>query len=271
MILKLSGSVRTPISENTSTSNHSTTNALDNSLPPMNSTNGQGADQEVPATEPEVTVVNTEPVVAPATQTSTGPEIVRGDDTKQQVIFTFDAGSGNQSIGAILETLGEHGITASFFLTGKWAEKNEDSVRAIAEAGHEMFNHTYSHPHLPTLNDEDIRAELSETEAIIERITGTSTKPYFRPPYGDRTSHVLEVASAAGYRSVFWTVDALDWQESEGMTAAQVQDRILSKLAPGNIYLMHVGDTLTGAVLDRVLAQIEQAGYSIVPLSEGVK
>ena len=78
------------------------------------------------------------------------------------------------------------------------------------------------------------------------------------------------VALRAGFQSVYWTTDALDWKESQGITASDVKSRIFSNLAPGAIYLMHLGDTLTGAVLDEVLTEIEARGYSIVSLTEGI-
>lgn len=198
------------------------------------------------------------------------PEILKGDTLKKQVIFTFDAGSGNQSARQILDALKKYNLKATFFMTGKWAEKNEELTEQIAAAGHEIFNHTYSHPHLAQVTDDEIIAELNKAETVIKNLTGKTTKPYFRPPYGERDSRVLEIAGRAGYQSVMWTVDALDWQENEGITAEQVKEKVLSKLAPGVIYLMHMGDTLTGKVLDDLIPQIQEKGYAIVPLSKGI-
>jgi peptidoglycan/xylan/chitin deacetylase (PgdA/CDA1 family) len=219
------------------------------------------------ATEPISEVTNTavKEVEAPA---GTRPEITRIDTTKKQVVLTFDAGSGNQSVQEILDALEKYHLSAAFFLTGKWAEKNPDFTKKISEAGHEIFNHTFSHPHLTQITDDEIASELQKAETAIKNITGQSTKPYFRAPYGERNAHVLEITAQQGYRSVYWTVDALDWQESEGMTAELVKKRIFSKLAPGTIYLMHVGDTLTGQILEDVIEQMQDEGYDIVPLDQ---
>jgi peptidoglycan/xylan/chitin deacetylase (PgdA/CDA1 family) len=197
-------------------------------------------------------------------------EIIKGDTGKKQVIFTFDAGSGTQSAQQILDTLKKYNLKATFFLTGKWAEKNGDLVKTISSAGHEIGNHTYSHPHLTQISDDEIVSELKKTEDIIVGLTGKSTKPYFRAPYGERNAHILEITAQAGYQSVYWSTDALDWEESTGMTADKVRARILAHLEPGEIYLMHVGDTITGNILDDVIKQIQEKGYNIVPLKDGI-
>lgn len=130
-------------------------------------------------------------------------------------------------------------------------------------AGHEVFNHTYSHPHLTQLSDAQIRSELLRAEQIIRGLTGKTTRPFFRPPYGERNSRVLGVAGKEGYQAVMWTVDALDWKESQGVTATQVKQRVLSSLKPGAIYLFHVGDNLSGQVLDQLISDLRQAQEGI--------
>lgn len=197
-------------------------------------------------------------------------EINRGDTSKKQIIFTFDAGAGNQSLSTILSTLKKHNLIGTFFITGKWAEENPSLVKQISEDGNEIFNHTYDHPDLVTISDELIVKELQDTENILEEITGKSTKPYFRPPYGSRNTHIRQIAWDEGYQSVYWTVDALDWKETSGITKEEVKQRILENISPGTIYLMHVGDNITGEILDEVFTYIEGKGYKIVPLSEGI-
>lgn len=197
-------------------------------------------------------------------------EITHGDTSKQQVIFTFDGGEGIQSAEKILAVLATHHVRGTFFLTGKTIAQYPELTARIAAAGHEIFNHTYHHPHLSALSPEKIRDELSTTEQALWNTARTSSQPYFRAPYGDRNTAVLAAAHAAGYRSVYWTVDALDWRESAGETATQVKERILSHVAPGTIYLMHIGDTITGSILDDVFSEIEARGYRIVSLTQGL-
>ena len=208
--------------------------------------------------------------IIPPIQYVPRPEIMHGDTSKKQVIFTFDGGEGPQSGDQILDVLARHHIQGTFFLTGKFVENHTDLVRKIALGGHEIFNHTYDHPHLTSVTDEGIVTQLAKMNGALEQVIGSSTRPYFRAPYGDRDERVLSVAGTAGYRSVYWTTDALDWQETQGIGADEVKNRILSGVTSGAIFLMHIGDTITGAILDEVFTQIEAQGYRIVSLTQGL-
>lgn len=196
-------------------------------------------------------------------------EISRGNPNKKQVIFTFDCGAGTNSADKILETAQKHNLQLTFFMTGKFAEKHPDLVKKFAAAGHEIFNHTYSHPHLTQITDEEIKQELSKTDEIISNLTGITTKPFFRAPYGDRSQKVFDIAKEAGFHSVYWTIDALDWMPDK--TAEQVKQQIYSKISPGAIILMHIGDDITGQILDEVFTKLEKQEYKIVSLKEGLK
>jgi peptidoglycan/xylan/chitin deacetylase (PgdA/CDA1 family) len=201
--------------------------------------------------------------------TISSKEISRGDTTKKQVIFTFDAGSSDVSAEKILGVLAKHHITGTFFMTGKFVEAYPETVSKIVSAGHEVFNHTYDHPHLTEIDDVEIGNELAKMNDVLEKTAHVPAKPFFRPPFGDRDDRVLKAAFGFGYESVYWTVDALDWMEPQ-VTADEVRSTILSTLAPGNIYLMHVGDTITGDILDDVFTTIEAKGYKIVSLTQGL-
>lgn len=206
--------------------------------------------------------------------TSTPPfqikgEISRGNPNKKQIIFTFDGGAGMNSGPKILEIAKKHNVKVTFFVTGKFIEKYPKATKQIALDGHEIFNHTYSHPYLTKISDEQIIEEFAKTEKIINDLTDKSTKPYFRPPYGDRNKHVIDFAASLGYQSVYWTLDALDWMPDK--TAEFVKTRIESNLKNGAIILMHTGDDITGQILDEVFTYIENQGYKIVSLTEGIK
>ena len=197
-------------------------------------------------------------------------EIYRGNDSKKQVIFTFDGGDGNQSTEQILATLAKHHIQGTFFLTGKFIEANPDLVKKIVSGGHLIFNHTYDHKHLTELSDSEVIAELQGMENALSKVTNRTTRPYFRAPYGDRDVRVRKIAAKAGYQSIYWTFDALDWEQKTGMDAMTVENRILNHVTPGSIYLMHLGDTITGSILDDVFTKIESKGYKIVSLTQGL-
>lgn len=221
--------------------------------------------------QPPSPATTTEPEVATTSALFVAPkgEITRGNPNKKQIIFTFDCGSGINSADKILEATQKHNLKLTLFTTGKFAEQNPEVIKKFATGGHEIFNHTYSHPHLTQITDEQIKEELEKADEIINALTGTTTKPFFRSPYGDRNQHVLKIASSAGFQSVCWTTDALDWMTDR--TDTQTKERIYSSLKNGEIILMHVGDDITGNILDEVFTYIERQGYKITSLSEGLK
>lgn len=223
---------------------------------------------ESPQTEASISP-ETSPVLPTATPYRQKGDISRGNFNKKQIIFTFDAGAADNSALKILEVAKNHNIKTTFFLTGRFAEKYPEITKKISQDGHEIFNHTYSHLDLTKISNEEIKSELEKAELAISLQTGKTTKPYFRPPFGARNNNVSAIAKEDGYQLVFWSVDALDWKE--GKTPEEVKQKIYSGLKNGSIILMHVGDDITGSVLDEVFTKIENDGYKIVSLTEGLK
>jgi hypothetical protein len=125
-------------------------------------------------------------------------EVSRGNPQSTQVALTFDAGADPRPTPKILETLARHGVHATFFLTGKWIEKNRGLTERIIAEGHEIGNHTYSHRSLTHLSSGEIADEVEKTEQLVLDITGRSTKPYLRVPYGARDKRVLGILSDLG-------------------------------------------------------------------------
>lgn len=176
----------------------------------------------------------------------------RGNTSRRMVSYTFDAGSDLGFAGQILDFLKNRGIKASFGMTGKWATTNPTYVQRMANEGHHIFNHTWSHDSLTgrstgksPLSPARRTEELVTTNRKILRLTGKSTKPYFRPPYGDFESSVLRDVGANGYKkNVMWSVDSLGWK---GLTAAAICDRVVDSMdaatfqGNGYIILFHVG------------------------------
>jgi peptidoglycan-N-acetylglucosamine deacetylase len=183
------------------------------------------------------------------------------------VALTFDAGSDRGFAAEILDTLAAQGIKASFGMTGKWAESNRDLLLRMVNEGHTLINHTYDHPHMETLSTEQRVRQLALAEEIIRESTGTTTKPYFRPPYGSYNNQVLIDVASAGYRySVMWTVDCLGWK---GLPPSEVAARCRNALEPGAILLMHVGAASTDyPALDEILADIARSGYRYGTIKE---
>lgn len=189
------------------------------------------------------------------------------------VALTFDAGSSDAGVASILATLDNLDVTGTFFLTGAFARRYPDQVARIAEAGHRIGNHSDSHAHYPTLTNAQITADLAATEVSIGTAGAPAGLPWFRFPYGDRTSADVAAVNDAGYVAVRWTVDSLGWKgTSGGITAQVVLDRVLASAGPGEIVLMHVGanpddgSTLDADALPQVIGALRERGYSFVTL-----
>jgi peptidoglycan/xylan/chitin deacetylase (PgdA/CDA1 family) len=184
------------------------------------------------------------------------------------VALTFDAGSDAGFTAGILNTLRREGIRASFSVTGLWAERNRDLLLAIAADGHTLINHSYDHASFtglstgkPPLTAGERALELSRTETTVYHLAQRTTRPYFRPPYGDIDPGVQRDVGADGYSMILmWTVDSLGWDHA---TADAIVERCLTKAEPGAIYVMHVGsESQDAAALPRVIDGLRAAGYA---------
>lgn len=197
-----------------------------------------------------------------------GVEIARGQ-AGRRVALTLDAGASAEPAAAILDTLRQYDVHITFFLTGKWAEENPDIVRRIAAEGHEIGNHSYSHPYMTGLAEEAIVEELQRTEQIIRDLAGQTTHPLFRPPYGDRDQELLDTLGQLGYIGIYWTLDSLD-SVGEPKTADFLLQRVTHPPVDleGAIILMHVGNRTTADALPAILEWYRQEGYQVVKVSE---
>lgn len=216
-------------------------------------------------------------VVPLLTPTDAGDAVMvrRGGAERPWIALTLDAGAGAAPTPRILEALRERGITITFFLTGRWMRANPDLVRQIVADGHELANHTVNHPDLTTLDDDAIRRELNETEAILQEIApGATTRPFFRPPYGAYNERVLRVALAEGYLPIYWTLDSLD-SVGEPKTPEFLVERVTRKLSPddlrGAIILAHCGSDATADALPAILDHFAAMGFEVRKLSDVLK
>lgn len=195
--------------------------------------------------------------------------------TDKVVALTFDAGGNNAGVAPILAALKAAGVPATFFLTGRWTEVYPKDARTIADS-YGIGNHTYDHPRLTTLNDSQVREQISHAQSVIQAATGKDPRPLFRFPYGNTDARVLADAHALGYGGIRWTVDTLGWEgRNNGQSAATVEQRVLNALQPGEIVLMHVGAANDGSTLDadalpKVIADIQQRGYRLVLIADYV-
>lgn len=191
----------------------------------------------------------------------------RGDENNPRIALTFDAGASAAPCSKILDVLAKHSVHATFFLTGKWVEANPELARRIADEGHEIGNHTYSHRRLTKLSDGDITIEVRRTERLVQEQTGRSTKPLLRVPYGDRNARVLSVLAELGYRSIYWDLDSWD-SVKKGITSSEIEERVTGKVRNGSVVLLHCGSQATANSLDKLFDRLTTSGYQPVKVSE---
>ena len=190
--------------------------------------------------------------------------IYKVDRQDKIVSISFDAAWGNEQTQTLLDILKDKNVKSTFFLVGMWVDKYPESVKAIFDAGHDVGNHSNTHPHLPKLSKDKITAEIDDCNNKIEKITGN--RPIlFRPPYGDYNNDVIDATSELNMHCIQWDVDSLDWKDP---SADEMVKRIKSKIKPGSIILMHNGAKNTPEALPKILDTIKEEGYSIVPISE---
>ena len=186
------------------------------------------------------------------------------DEDNKKVSISFDAAWGDEQTETILKILKKYDVKTTFFLVGEWVEKYPKSVKAIKKAGHDVENHSDTHPHLPQLSDENILKELNSCNNKIEKITGK--KPtLFRPPYGDYNNNLIEIATSINMYTIQWNIDSLDWKDP---TPQAMVETINSKLDSGSIILLHNGAVNTPKALPMIIESIQKQGYEIVPISK---
>ena len=177
---------------------------------------------------------------------------------EKKVAVTFDTAWGDEDIDDVLNALGAADCRATFFLTGEWIDKYPESAQKIFSAGHEIANHTDKHKHLTKLSDDDVLSEAMLCNVKINSVTG-GANTLLRAPYGEYNKRVLRLLKANGFYVIQWSLDSLDYK---GLSAAEMDARILPKLTPGDIILFHTGTKNTAAYLPGILAKIKEQGYS---------
>jgi polysaccharide deacetylase family sporulation protein PdaB len=190
--------------------------------------------------------------------------VYRGNPNRRMVALTFDATYGDNQTYELLEILRNNNIKATFFLSGIWLINYPQLARAIAAEGHEIGNHSYTHPHMPLITMQEVTNQIVRTEALIRNITGQD--PYlFRPPFGEYTQTLLNQLASLGYVTIMWTIDSIDWKNPG---ADAVVSRVVDNAEPGAIILMHQSapDTLQG--LQTMITQLREQGYDFGTVSQ---
>ncbi|MFW6029523.1 MAG: polysaccharide deacetylase family protein [Halanaerobiales bacterium] len=182
------------------------------------------------------------------------------------VAITLDGTWGAEKTDQILEILREEEVKISFFFAGYWLEKYPDVVKKIAAEGHEIENHTFTHPHCKSLSKDKLIDELESTSDLVEKLIGKRPK-YFRPPFGEYNNNVIKTSNDLGYQVIQWTIDSHDWMEPG---VDYIVDRVMSNVKSGDIILMHNNAPDTPEALGKIIPELKEKGFKIVPLSKMV-
>lgn len=202
-----------------------------------------------------------------AVQTASTPReipIYYVDTDKKQVALSFDAAWGNEQTETLLEILDKYNVKSTFFLVGDWVDKYPESVKDIAAKGHDVENHSNTHPHMTKMSTADMTGQIQACNEKIKQLTGNAPT-LFRAPYGDYNNDVVKSVNGCGMYCVQWDVDSLDWKDP---SPEQITKNVVNKLKNGSIILMHNGAKNTPEALPMVIEGIKEKGYEIVPISQ---
>jgi len=192
--------------------------------------------------------------------------IYQGKTGQKMVALTFNVDWGEEYIPDLLKLLKQDKVKATFFLTGRWAEKFPELAGDIKRGGHEVGNHGYRHLHLTKCSAEQIKEEIVKAEKAIEAVTGEQPC-LFAPPYGEFDTVVQRVAAELGYKMVMWSLDTIDWQRPDAST---IVDRVVPRIHNDAIILMHPTQPTVEA-LPSILNRLKEEGYRFATVSEIIK
>lgn len=191
-------------------------------------------------------------------------------NTDKKVLYlTFDCGYENGNTPAILKALKKHHAPATFFVVGNFLRDNPDLIKQMRAEKHIVGNHTFHHPDMSQISTLDsFSQELKSVEALYKEITGTSMTHYYRPPQGKYSTENLQMARDLGYHTFFWSLAYVDWIADNQPTKEEAFDKLLSRIHPGAIVLLHNTSKTNGEILDELLGKWEKMGYSFCSLNK---
>ena len=186
------------------------------------------------------------------------------ETAEKKVAISFDAAWGEDNTEKILRALNEHGVKATFFLTGFWTRKNPGLVKSLDGSGMEIGTHSNTHPYMTKLDDTKLDLELSMSKASVTEITGKEVT-LFRAPFGDYSDRVLNACKRASLTAVQWDTDSYDWKE---LPAKEMAERVLSRVKPGSIALFHTDGKYTAEALPAILMGLKNKGYQVTTVGD---
>jgi peptidoglycan-N-acetylmuramic acid deacetylase len=195
-----------------------------------------------------------------------------GDTNKKVIYLTFDSGYENGYTATILDALKKHKVPATFFLVGNYLSTSPDLVKRMVEEGHHVANHTYSHPNMSNISSmKAFRKELEDLETAFEGITGQKLIKYYRPPQGKYSESNLKMAKELEYKTFYWSLAYVDWYKDQQPTKEEAFEKLLGRIHPGAIVLLHSTSKTNSEILDDLLFKWEEMGYTFGSLDELVQ
>ena len=192
-----------------------------------------------------------------------------GSGNDKVIYLTYDCGYENGNTAPILDALKKHNAPATFFVVGHFLETAPDLVKRMVKEGHTVGNHTYHHPDMSSISDlSSFQKEVDDTATLYQKITGKEMTKYYRPPQGKYSTENLKMAKELGYHTFFWSLAYVDWNVDSQPTKEQAFDKLLTRIHPGAIVLLHSTSKTNGEIMDELLTKWEEMGYRFAPLSE---
>ena len=192
-----------------------------------------------------------------------------GDTTQNTIYLTFDCGYENGNTEPILDALKKHDVKATFFVVGNFLETSPEIVKRMIAEGHTVGNHTYHHLDMSSISSMDaFKKETQDVENLFEQITGTPITKFYRPPQGKYNIENLKMAQELGYHTFFWSLAYVDWYQDKQPTKDEAFGKLLKRIHPGAIVLLHSTSSTNAQILDELLTKLEEMGYTIKPLTE---
>jgi probable sporulation protein (polysaccharide deacetylase family) len=189
--------------------------------------------------------------------------IFQGNTDTKAVAITVNVDWGAEFIPEMLKEFQKSNARVTFFVTGKWAEKNPELLKEMANAGHSIQNHGYRHCHFNRLSSEEVGSEIKKAEEIIFAIIGKRSS-FFASPYGEYNTQLVRAVAGINYKYIMWSVDTIDWQRPSPST---IVNRVMKKVHNDAIILMHPTDPTVKA-LPEMLKQLQEQNYKYLTIDE---
>lgn len=191
------------------------------------------------------------------------------DQNEDKVIYlTFDAGYENGNVAKILDVMEQEQVRGAFFILGNLVKRNPELVKRMADQGHLVCNHTYTHKNITKLDANGIIEEIDALEKAYMELTGLQMARYFRPPEGTFDKDSLKVICDNGYKTVFWSFAYADWDNQKQMSPEAAKKKILDHLHNGEILLLHPTSSTNAELMQELIQEIKSMGYRFGSLDE---